>query len=336
MKRARIAQLAALALAVVLVPFPARRVESQGAPQSVKPVQNGCHLCHAEYVREWRDSHHGLAWTDSLYQAAKDKLPKDQQAKCLPCHIPNPVQVSGPGKIPAVRTKAQDEGVACVSCHQIPVHGKPDDIGTIVGPYPVDQMAKSHPYKHDKSLVDSIALCASCHGIDRDHNQVESWKGSVYEKEKVLCQHCHMPEVKRAIHDKRGAIPREGRKHTWPGARDAGMLKKAATLDVAVEGGKVRVGITNSGAGHNFPGSGEREVVLIVTVTGADGKEAASYREVFDLRTRDNRIKPKERRALEFDAKAATGMVKVRLLYKLTPEWDEAKAAVAAEHEAKF
>lgn len=335
MSRLRFLHAAAAAGICATLLLPARRAETQGpGPQSVPAVQNGCHLCHAEYVKEWAGSYHGKAWKDEHYQAEKAKLPKEKQAACHGCHIPVPTQ-NALGKLPAARAKALEEGVACVSCHQIP-GAKPEDIGTIVGPYPAADMVKGHANRQDKGMVTGIAICASCHGTDQVHNQVDSWKGSVYEKEGRTCQSCHMPEVKRKTFDKQGGFPRDARKHTWPGAHDAEFLKKAAVLDVKVEGGKVKVSVLNEGAGHNLPGGGEREIVLVVQVTGADGKEAASYRETFDLRTKNNRIKPKESRALEFDAKAAAGSVSVRLLYKLSPEQAEDKAVVMAAKEAKF
>lgn len=311
-----------------------RDAAPEGPPQSMPAVMNGCQLCHADYVKEWADSFHGKAWTDEVYIAAKNATPKDKQATCNPCHAPNPTQLAL-GKAPTLRAKDQNQGVACVSCHQIP-GGKPDEIGTIVGPFAVDQMVKGHANKQDKTIATDPRICISCHGTDKDHNQYDSWKGSSYEKEGKSCQSCHMPEVKRAIFDKKGGLPKDAHKHTMPGAHDPAMVKKAALMDASVAAGKLTVKVTNDGAGHNFPGGGEREVVLLVTVTGADGKEAASYRETFDLRKKDNRIKPKETRSLEFEAKAVTGTVKLKLIYKLSPEQDEAKATVVTEKEVKF
>ncbi len=334
MTRRRVVHAAALAAGIGALIFAPRDAATEGGPVSVPATLNGCQLCHAEYVKEWVDSYHGKAWTDEMYIAAKNATPKDKQASCNPCHAPNPTQPAL-GKPPTLRSKNQHEGVACISCHQIP-SGKPDDIGTMVGPLPADQMVKGHPNKQDKSMEDSPKICISCHGTDRDHNQYDSWKGSEYEKDGTTCQTCHMPEVKRVIYDKKGALPRVAHKHTMPGAHDPAFVKKAALVDASVAGGKLKVTITNDGAGHNFPGGGEREVVLLVTVLGADGKEAASYRETFDLRTKNNRIKPKEARVIEFDAKVASGTVRVKVLYKLSPEQDEAKAVVAAEKEVKF
>jgi hypothetical protein len=335
MTRARFLKAAAVVAGVAALSLSRpREAAPEGPPVSVPAVLNGCQLCHAEYVKEWSESYHGKAWTDEMYVAAKNATPKEKQASCNPCHSPNPTQ-NALGKPPTLRTKNQHEGVACIACHQIP-SGKPEDIGTIVGPLPADQMVKGHANKQDKTMGTDPKVCISCHGTDKDHNQYDSWKGSQYEKDGESCQSCHMPVVKRAIYDKKGALPKEAHKHTMPGAHDPAMVKKAASVDASVAGGKLKVTITNDGAGHNFPGGGEREVVLIATVVGADGKEVASYRETFDLRKKDNRIKPNEARVLEFDAKAATGTVKVRLLYKLSPEQDEAKAVVAAEKDVKF
>ncbi len=334
MTRRRFVHAAALAAGLGALILAPRDAATEGGPVSVPATLNGCQLCHAEYVKEWVDSYHGKAWTDEMYVAAKNATPKDKQASCNPCHSPNPTQPAL-GKAPTLRSKNQHEGVACIACHQIP-SGKPDDIGTMVGPFPADQMVKGHPNKQDKGMGEEPKICISCHGTDKDHNQYDSWKGSEWEKEGTTCQTCHMPEVKRVIYDKKGALPREAHKHTMPGAHDAAFVKKAALLDGAVSGGKLKVTVTNDGAGHNFPGGGEREVVLLVTVLGADGKEAASYRETFDLRTKNNRIKPKEARVLEFDAKAAAGTVKLKLIYKLAPEQEEGKATVAAEKEVKF
>ena len=335
MTRLRFLHAAAVAtgVAALFVTQP-REAAPEGPPASVPAVMNGCQLCHAEYVKEWADSFHGKAWTDEVYVAAKAAAPKDKQATCNPCHAPSQTQPAL-GKAPTLRSKDQKEGVTCTVCHQVP-GAKPEDIGTIVGPLPADQMVKGHANRQDKAMDSDPRVCVSCHGTDKDHNQYDSWKGSAYEKEGESCQSCHMPDVKRAIYDKKGGLPKEAHKHTMPGAHDAAMVKKAVLLDASVAAGKLTVKVTNDGAGHNFPGGGEREAVLVVTVVGKDGKEAASYRETFDLRTKDNRIKPKETRTLEFDAKAAAGTVKLKLIYKLSPASDEAKATVAAEKEVKF
>ncbi|MCE9581073.1 MAG: hypothetical protein K8T20_01010, partial [Planctomycetes bacterium] len=249
MSRLRFLHAAAVAAGVAAVIFAPREAATEGGPQSVPAVLNGCQLCHAQYVTEWADSYHGMAWTDEVYIAAKNATPKDKQATCNPCHVPNPTQ-NALGKAPTLRAKNQSEGVACISCHQVP-GAKPEEIGTIVGPYAADANIKSHPNKTDKSMETEPKLCISCHGTDKDHNQYDSWKASDYAKDGKTCQSCHMPAVKRAVFDKKGAMPREAHKHTLPGAHDAEFVKKAATLEASVAAGKVAVKVTNSGAGHN-------------------------------------------------------------------------------------
>ena len=225
------------------------------------------------------------------------------------------------------------EGVTCVSCHQVPGTDA-SNVGTIVGPFAPADLIKSHPNRQDAKMGTGVELCATCHGTDTIHNQVESWKGSVYEKEGKTCQVCHMTSVKRKLAGK--GMPRDMRQHEWKASHDPDFLKKAATLDVTVTGGKVVVTVTNSGAGHNLPGGGERAIVLAVRVVGADGKEAAAYLQSFDLGKNNNRIKPQESRKLEYDAKAASGTVKARLLYKTLIDTAEDKATVMIEKEVKF
>jgi hypothetical protein len=84
-----------------------------------------------------------------------------------------------------------------------------------------------------------------------------------------------MPEVERPL--VKGGPVRKGRRHTWPGGHSMDQVKKAASLDVEFEkagdGVRVRVWVTNVGAGHNIPTDARhRSFDTYVKIVGEDGK----------------------------------------------------------------
>ena len=74
-------------------------------------------------------------------------------------------------------------------------------------------------------------------------NAYYEWKNSLWGKEGVACQNCHMP----------------GRAHLWRGIHGKDMTQGAVRIDVKVgaeahgEIGTAEIELTNSGAGYYFP-----------------------------------------------------------------------------------
>ena len=58
-----------------------------------------CKRCHPAIWREWERSMHAKAWEDPIYQEAASRV-EDREKKCDPCHAPEPILITGIGKMP--------------------------------------------------------------------------------------------------------------------------------------------------------------------------------------------------------------------------------------------
>ncbi len=153
-------------------------------------------------------------------------------------------------------------------------------------------------------------ICGVCHDVrhvvfgTKLETSYEEWKGSPYAKQGIPCQGCHMyqrPGVAATGSTERPNNPGEAasggpeRSHVFthyfaggnnliPGLYGAsthsvmaeGRLKNAAKvkIDDTLSKGRVRLTVTNTGAGHSIPTglAHVRQVWLEVRVTGAGGK----------------------------------------------------------------
>ena len=229
----------------------------------------------------------------------------DAAGDCADCHVP--IQVINEhkkgnevdlGKAMNMSTRV-DHGISCYFCHSIKdVHinkdanGKYqtrifdtitlDETGTIHGP--TAQSGCPHDHKQN-NLFKNSELCGTCHLNQEKELSIstyDDWK-KAYNSGKTdqTCQGCHMPLIPgmaKAAED--GPMRKGMRSHTFIGARDASMRKKALNLDVKTktEDGKLVVMTTveNVGAGHTVPGSSPiRNVILKIDVTDENGKPLA-------------------------------------------------------------
>ena len=86
-----------------------------------------CQKCHPLIYKEHFSSQHRKAsiFNDEVHKAVWDKHPLKQKERysCAKCHTPNDEKLIGALKnnLPAmpVDNQAQQEGVSCVSCHNI-------------------------------------------------------------------------------------------------------------------------------------------------------------------------------------------------------------------------
>src|SRR5262249_53480463 len=119
----------------------------------------------------------------------------------------------------------------------------------------------------------------SCHN---QHKTTDQWRASDYAKRGEDCASCHMQEAARP-----GARSGRGRSHAFPAAHDAGMLRKAAVLDVRRDGEQLVVALANVAAGHNFP-TEERHRAVDILVRfepgGGSGDEVREWQKVFRFR----------------------------------------------------
>ncbi|MCB1303584.1 MAG: hypothetical protein KDK37_04880 [Leptospiraceae bacterium] len=115
-----------------------------------------CQSCHASNHAAWKESAHGRAFTNPIFQHA---FQRDQKAWCLNCHAP----LWEPKSMDAAEIARNPdfsalyaEGINCVTCH---VRN-----GTIVGPddYEGRENQLFHPVQYDPGMR-SESFCARCH-----------------------------------------------------------------------------------------------------------------------------------------------------------------------------
>lgn len=279
-----------------------------------------CKSCHPAIWREWEKSMHAQAWVDEIYQAAA-KTVKDRQKSCDPCHAPEPILVTGIGKMPKLRNGQRNSGVSCLVCHL-------DENGAMHGP-PASAETNFHANVTDPIYTSPTKLCATCHGQPSvpEHDQVSSFLESRYAAEKKSCATCHMPVVNR-MQSTASYESIKGRKHTWRGSRSVAQLKSAAMLKIASSGNKATVILQNK-TGHLLPGGTLRTIILEVTHLAPDGKQNQK-KQILISAKEENRLKPDEKRTYDFDVKGGDKLT-VRLRYQLTPETPEDKWVLMAE-----
>ena len=292
--------------------------------EAYQGFQDGkCKSCHPAIWREWESSMHAKAWVDEIYQAAAKQI-ADRETKCDQCHAPQPILMTGIGKMPKLRDTQREAGVSCLVCHL-------DAHGAMNGP-----AASAETYFHtnvtNPIYTEPTALCGTCHGQQSvpEHDQVSSFLNSKFAEGDTSCATCHMPVVTR-LQSTTSHEAIKGRKHTWRGSRSVAQLKRAATLQLGYADGKADVKL-RSQTGHILPGGTLRTIVLEVTRRAPDGTERQKQHISISAKN-GNRLLPNENRAYAFDmASATTGdTIKARLIYQLTPDTPEPKRILMAE-----
>ncbi len=213
-----------------------------------------------------------LAYVAPITVASIAKQPKEKRDACRSCHAPTLILQGGDQPTPpSLREKNRIDGVTCASCHL-------DKDGNVRGKY---DLSAPHPTVQDPLFTEarSAELCAACHQTDYSAPAQQTfleWKNDFSPKDDRTCQSCHMPRVVRRFARIFSDRPeRAVGKHLFPGGHSPSMLKKAATLTIAQDPEtpqKIRINVTNSGAGHSLPtGHGPRAVLLHVKIQGPDG-----------------------------------------------------------------
>ncbi len=289
-----------------------------------------CKSCHPAIWREWESSMHGQAWKDPIYQRAASEV-ADRENKCDPCHAPEPVLITGIGKMPKLRAEDRSFGVSCLVCHidaHGAMHGPPSSIDAVF-----------HANVTDEIYADSTELCGTCHGQPSvpEHNQLASFKGSPADKAGKSCSHCHMPRVKR-LQSTRSYSEITGRRHTWIGSRSVRMLKRGADLSIMHRSGKVVISLTNR-AGHILPGDALRVLTLDVHISEPVHAIARESRVFISARSghggSDNRLRAGETREFEYPVSAEV-KVDAKLVYRLTADAVESEWVVMLERSHYF
>ena len=273
-----------------------------------------CKSCHPAIWREWEKSMHAQAWVDEIYQEAAKQI-ANREKSCDPCHAPEPILVTGIGKMPKLRSVQQESGVSCLVCHL-------DKDGAMQGP-PASADTNFHVNVTNPIYQSPTKLCATCHGQISvpEHDQVSSFLKSRFAEEKKSCATCHMPVVNR-IQSTASYERTKGRKHTWQGSRSVAQLKNATTLKIEFADKKATVTLQNK-AGHLLPGGTLRVIVLDVTHLAPDGTQYEK-KQVLISEKAENRLKPDEKRTFVFNVNRGDTL-KADLRYRLTSKTPESE-----------
>lgn len=265
-----------------------------------------CGSCHTRIFEEWKSSAMGEDLENpkvfQFYTGTNAKGEKDgmgyqgmhpgKAGDCADCHVPQLVideHKQGREVDLGVAMKDKlDHGLSCNFCHTVEqVRLEKDAEGRydtrIFNSVSQDATGAKHGLRKTikspahvtriNPLIQDSKLCGTCHLNQEKFLSIsayEDWKEAFDSgKTKETCQSCHMPMHKSKMQIATGGPKRAGvRAHTFIGARDATMLKKA--LSLKTEAGKtadgklrVRTTVENVGAGHKVPGSGPIRNVLL-------------------------------------------------------------------------
>ena len=283
----------------------------KGAERSLSPER--CGSCHPEQHEQWKATLHARAMGPGIYGQLVDmwKTNPANAQSCNECHAPLAEQQKrakiGAGttanwrKNPAHDPKLEMHGLACASCHvrNWRVHG-PRKKETPEG---ADDTTSNGPHAGvERTLFFSRSeFCMGCHqhafpgpNGKSIQNTYSEWKNSLWGKEGVACQSCHMPD----------------RAHLWRGIHDKEMTLGAVQIDVRVgaeASGEIvtaEVELTNSGAGHYFPTYITPSVDVITELEDKYGRTIPGSRQInvierklssdFSREIHDTRIPPQK------------------------------------------
>lgn len=274
--------------------------------------QNDCRECHPAVWQEWESSLHASAFSSPEVQAAFEHFGFDR--KCMSCHAPEPVWVTGLGEPVELRPAGRQTGVDCLSCHLLPGGGVAAR-RTIPG-------AACNPV--ESPGLSTAAVCEACHDAIYD-----DWKESRYATEDQTCQACHMPPY---------AERNGGTSHRCLGGHDPDTVRSGATMECRLDGGELVVAVTNRATGHNFPGERHSRVLLIEVIArnAADGIVLARQELIKDVtpfrgETTADEIRVDNTFEARFPA-AGCSTADVKLLYKLF-RWQSDADALVVHHE---
>ena len=314
------------------------------APKSYKDAErsllpDSCGSCHPEQYKQWKTTLHAKAMSPGIYGQLVDmwKSNPEQAQSCNECHAPLAEQQKraklGAGQItnwrknPVHDPKLEMHGLACAACHvrDWRVYG-PQKTETPEG---VNDTTKSgaHAGVERTPFFSRAEFCMGCHqhtfpgpngkSIQNTYNE---WKSSLWGKEGVSCQSCHMP----------------GRAHLWRGIHDKDMTQSAVQIDVTL-GAEARgeivtaeIKLTNSGAGHYFPTYITPSVEVISKLEDKDGRTLPGSRQInvierklssdFSREIHDTRIPPQESVTFRYRRGRGEGAARLRVRVHVRPD----------------
>lgn len=238
-------------------PIPLQRAKGigQSAMPSTSFYPEACGECHKDQYNDWQGSLHSRSVGPGLLGQLNPGNSPQFAFSCYFCHAPMEGQAeikqTSDGnnnyiKNPKFDNKLKLSGVSCPVCHlrEGKVYGPPARV-VVSGQWSVMKSKMPHNDFIARDFFEKAEFCAACHQLDEGYelngkvfvNTYREWKGSIYGKNNVSCQNCHMPD----------------RRHLWRGIHDPEMVKKGITIEAMREKGRARLIITNAGVGHYFP-----------------------------------------------------------------------------------
>lgn len=271
-----------VALAYTPPPLMKSEINLQGAAT--------CKGCHLDITEQWQRSGHAKADRNvnelfgRMYFYSMKQTRGRTLIACGPCHETSSfVNQDFEGM-----REVSKEGVACVYCHAVAGPGDAKGIppytlhlaayqGTIRNPVPTT----SHKSAYTGYLVKSD-FCGGCHTYSNQHgvkiaDTFGEWQRSIYAKQGVTCQACHMPG-KAGRNSSEGPVRPRVADHSFD--HDALAQARPGAVRLTVTGARngrdsVRVyaTLTNKGWGHSMPTGNDQNLVLIrIRALDAAGK----------------------------------------------------------------
>ena len=309
----------------------------KGAERSLLP--ESCGSCHPAQYEQWKTTIHAKAMSPGVYGQLVDmwKTNPEQAQSCNECHAPLAEQQKrvklGAGSLstwrknPAHDLKLEMHGLACATCHvrNWRVHG-PQKKETPEG---VNDTTRSGPHAgvERTPFFSRSEFCMNCHQHSFPgpngkpiQNTYNEWKSSLWGREGVSCQSCHMP----------------GRAHLWRGIHDKDMAQSAVRIDVRVGAeakGEIvaaEIQLTNSGAGHYFPTYITPSVEVISELEDKNGRAIAGSRQLnviqrklssdFSREIHDTRIPPQQSITFRYRRGRVAGASRLRVRVHVRPD----------------
>ncbi len=174
--------------------------------------EDACKSCHPVHYEDWSISMHAYSFVDPvmfrLNEIGQERSGNRLDQFCVSCHSPIASRLgeTPPGFNPAGLSRLARQGVSCDVCHKVKSwrkgHGIDEfwmndfQIGTISDPSPNGV----HQSIYDPAFARSD-VCSGCHdivtpnGVRVERTSTE-WENSVYPRQGIFCQTCHMPRYK--------------------------------------------------------------------------------------------------------------------------------------------
>lgn len=269
-----------------------------------------CKSCHAEVWDEWYASWHRMAYIDPLYK----KMSGDYADKsCDDCHIPRNIPEVGFGPRTLPRASDKASGINCLSCHYD---------GKSVVALNANPTAPCAP-----RAAPELGTELGCIGCHNQHKLHEEWRKTVFFKNGVDCNDCHMPVVER---QRPGRVVK-GRHHGYISSRNRDLSKLGVRVtargptDAGGTAETVSVAITNEKSGHDFPSDSRHKAAdLITRFLAKDGRPIGEpHLERFHIPARDaldqvrTTIPHGETRSFDYPVPIGAAQAEVRLLYRI-------------------